>query len=523
MVAVGGSGVGRALLEKVIAAYPLAKRLVPELRMVVVDRAPHRSRQPSEPAGLEVHGYVNRLYRHLSVCDLAVVQGGLTTTMELAAAKRPFLYFPLRHHFEQNFHVRHRLDRYGAGRCMDYATSDPDLIAAAVARPHRSGGRLPRRRDRWRGPSGPAHRRARLTARHDGPIRTSANSNGSSVDRSNDLQQPANTHPQTGRDPAMLTHEYSYETCLEARCATPGRSTTASRAATSTSPSVPARPDRRCQRHRLPERRREAMLNQSVATATATSSCSSRSTSCRWSSTTPAATCTAMRRGRGPPALRRGGGQAPGDAPPGLRPVRGGVRHQLSLVPGREEVAGAVLEHVTAHPAAADQHGRVVHQLHYVEHVRDRAELDELFRTSCASIGSTSPTRPDGQPPHRRGRQRAQCRRGVRPSTNCWSWRRRRRAPGSTGRADIDALQAATGRTYTDAERDEIRTHKRRSYRWTFLVSGLNIRTSSAPWSNSPRRSRQGHPGSRGPVRLIHAGDPRRARQRRSRWHVRCG
>ena len=132
VVAVGGSGVGRALLEKVIAAYPLAKRLVPELRMVVVagPRIDPRS-LPSHP-GLEVHGYVDRLYRHLSVCDLAVVQGGLTTTMELAAAKRPFLYFPLRHHFEQTFHVRHRLDRYGAGRCMDYATSDPDLLAAAV-------------------------------------------------------------------------------------------------------------------------------------------------------------------------------------------------------------------------------------------------------------------------------------------------------------------------------------------------------------------------------------------------------
>jgi pimeloyl-ACP methyl ester carboxylesterase/predicted glycosyltransferase len=133
VVAVGGSGVGRALLEKVIAAYPLAKRLVPELRMVVVagPRIDPGS-LPSHP-GLEVHGYVNRLYRHLSVCDLAVVQGGLTTTMELAAAKRPFLYFPLQHHFEQNFHVRHRLDRYGAGRCMDYTASDPDLIAAAIA------------------------------------------------------------------------------------------------------------------------------------------------------------------------------------------------------------------------------------------------------------------------------------------------------------------------------------------------------------------------------------------------------
>ena len=31
--------------------------------------------------------------------------------MELTANQRPFLYFPLRHHFEQNFHVRHRLGR----------------------------------------------------------------------------------------------------------------------------------------------------------------------------------------------------------------------------------------------------------------------------------------------------------------------------------------------------------------------------------------------------------------------------
>ena len=76
--------------------------------------------------------YVHDLYRHLAACDLAIVQGGLTTSMELTAARRPFLYFPLRHHFEQNFHVRHRLDRYGAGRCMDFE-STPDVIATAIA------------------------------------------------------------------------------------------------------------------------------------------------------------------------------------------------------------------------------------------------------------------------------------------------------------------------------------------------------------------------------------------------------
>jgi pimeloyl-ACP methyl ester carboxylesterase/predicted glycosyltransferase len=133
MVAVGGSGVGGALLEKVVAAYPLARKKLPALRMVVV-AGPRidPTTLPGHP-GLEVRGFVNRLYRHLSVCDLAIVQGGLTTTMELTAAKRPFLYFPLGGHFEQNFHVRHRLERYGAGQSMDFDNSDPDLIAATIA------------------------------------------------------------------------------------------------------------------------------------------------------------------------------------------------------------------------------------------------------------------------------------------------------------------------------------------------------------------------------------------------------
>jgi UDP:flavonoid glycosyltransferase YjiC (YdhE family) len=61
------------------------------------------------------------------------VQGGLGTTMELVANGRPFLYFPLRRHFEQRYHVRHRLERHRAGRCMDYAVQTPETIAAAIA------------------------------------------------------------------------------------------------------------------------------------------------------------------------------------------------------------------------------------------------------------------------------------------------------------------------------------------------------------------------------------------------------
>jgi pimeloyl-ACP methyl ester carboxylesterase/predicted glycosyltransferase len=133
IVTVGGSGVGASLLRRVMAAFPQAKERIPELRMIVV-AGPRISLEslPSHP-GLEVVPYVHNLYRHLAACDLAVVQGGLTTSMELTANKRPFLYFPLRHHFEQNFHVRHRLERYGAGRRMIYDDSPPEQIAAAIA------------------------------------------------------------------------------------------------------------------------------------------------------------------------------------------------------------------------------------------------------------------------------------------------------------------------------------------------------------------------------------------------------
>ena len=133
IVTVGGSGVGADLLRRVIAAFPAAKERVPDLRMIVV--AGPRIDPASLPshAGLEVVPYVHNLYRHLAACDLAVVQGGLTTAMELTAQQRPFLYFPLRHHFEQSFHVRHRLERYGAGRRMDFDDSPPERIAAAIA------------------------------------------------------------------------------------------------------------------------------------------------------------------------------------------------------------------------------------------------------------------------------------------------------------------------------------------------------------------------------------------------------
>jgi pimeloyl-ACP methyl ester carboxylesterase/predicted glycosyltransferase len=133
IVTVGGSGVGAHLLRRVIDAFPEAKARVPNLRMIVVAGPRIDPESLPQHHGLEVRAYVHELYRYLAACDLAIVQGGLTTTMELTASRRPFLYFPLRHHFEQNFHVRHRLGRYGAGRAMDFQVATPETIAEAIA------------------------------------------------------------------------------------------------------------------------------------------------------------------------------------------------------------------------------------------------------------------------------------------------------------------------------------------------------------------------------------------------------
>lgn len=132
IVSVGGSGVGTDLIRKIVEAFPEVRKRLPELRMIVVTgpRIDPGSMPPVD--GVEYHGYVDRLYRHLAVADLAIVQGGLTTTMELTACKVPFLYVPLRNHFEQNFHVRARLARYNAGRHLPYEQIDPDYLAAQV-------------------------------------------------------------------------------------------------------------------------------------------------------------------------------------------------------------------------------------------------------------------------------------------------------------------------------------------------------------------------------------------------------
>jgi UDP-N-acetylglucosamine:LPS N-acetylglucosamine transferase len=85
------------------------------------------------PDGVEIRGYVPDLYEHFAASDLAIVQGGGTTTLELTALKRPFIYFPIEGHFEQA-QVAQRLERHRAGVRMYLSETSPrDLADRALA------------------------------------------------------------------------------------------------------------------------------------------------------------------------------------------------------------------------------------------------------------------------------------------------------------------------------------------------------------------------------------------------------
>jgi len=129
---IGGTSIGKDLLELCGRAYPIIKKKVPDLHMVLIcgPRLAVESLKVLEE--VEVRGYVRALYEHFAASDLAIVQGGGTTTLELTALRRPFLYFPLSNHCEQQVHVAGRLARHRAGAKMLYSQTNPEILAEKV-------------------------------------------------------------------------------------------------------------------------------------------------------------------------------------------------------------------------------------------------------------------------------------------------------------------------------------------------------------------------------------------------------
>ena len=114
-------------------------------------------------------------------------------------------------------------------------------------------------------------------------------------------------------------------------------------------------------------------------------------------------------------------------------------------------------------------------QLHYLEHVRDEEELDELFRDILKFhwIDEAQHAKADSllideiagdfSEEEREGAVDELLELGM-------------AIDGLLGQQidmDIETLERATGRAFSGEEKEEIRGHQQRAYRWTFLVSGL--------------------------------------------------
>ncbi len=131
---VGGTAVGRELLELCGRAYPLAAALIPGLKLVLVSGPRIDPAVLDVPPGVERRGMVPDLYRNLAASDLVVTQGGGTTTLELTALRIPFLFFPVRSQAEQEVTIAGRLARHGAGIRMDLSGTTPEMLASQMVR-----------------------------------------------------------------------------------------------------------------------------------------------------------------------------------------------------------------------------------------------------------------------------------------------------------------------------------------------------------------------------------------------------
>jgi UDP-N-acetylglucosamine:LPS N-acetylglucosamine transferase len=128
---IGGTSIGKEMLELCGEAYTIVKESIPELHMIIVTGPRLSPESLKLPAGIEVKGFVPRLYEHFAASDLAIVQGGATSTLELTALRIPFIYFPLEGHCEQA-NVARMLTQRGAGLRLNLSETNPEMMAEHI-------------------------------------------------------------------------------------------------------------------------------------------------------------------------------------------------------------------------------------------------------------------------------------------------------------------------------------------------------------------------------------------------------
>ncbi len=159
----------------------------------------------------------------------------------------------------------------------------------------------------------------------------------------------------------------------------------------------------------------------------------------------------------------------------GMAQIEAGLGVSCGVIPGCEDVAEVVLGKSRLAALLLTSVIEWFTQLHYLEHVRDDEDLDPLFRDILKFhwIDESQHAKADTLLMNEvAGDLDEAAREGAVDELLDLGGA----IDGLLAQQielDIVSLEAATGRSFSDPEKEEIRSHQRRSYRWTFLVSGL--------------------------------------------------
>jgi UDP:flavonoid glycosyltransferase YjiC (YdhE family) len=131
IASIGGTAIGKEMLELCARAFALLQDKIFDIQTVLVTGPRLSVESLNIPFGIKVRGFVPRLYEHFAACDLAIVQGGATSTFELTALRRPFIYFPIEGHCEQAL-VANNLERRRAGFKLSLPYLAPEILAEFI-------------------------------------------------------------------------------------------------------------------------------------------------------------------------------------------------------------------------------------------------------------------------------------------------------------------------------------------------------------------------------------------------------
>ena len=81
---------------------------------------------------IHYHQFLDNLYQYFAASDFVITQSGYGKVTELSALGIPFIAIPLDYHFEQEYVMGHRLDRYRGGKLVTMRDHTPQGIVKIV-------------------------------------------------------------------------------------------------------------------------------------------------------------------------------------------------------------------------------------------------------------------------------------------------------------------------------------------------------------------------------------------------------